>query len=82
MGKKKVKANVKIQMEAGKATPAPPVGTALGPHGVIGRVRLGALDRLGHFLVLLASSLRHQANTSIPSERAVPSIIFIAASTS
>ena len=34
MGKKKVKANVKIQMEAGKATPAPPVGTALGPHGV------------------------------------------------
>jgi len=34
MGKKKVKAMVKIQMEAGKATPAPPVGTALGPHGV------------------------------------------------
>ena len=34
MGKKKVKANVKIQLEAGKATPAPPVGTALGPHGV------------------------------------------------
>jgi large subunit ribosomal protein L11 len=34
MGKKKVKAMVKIQLEAGKATPAPPVGTALGPHGV------------------------------------------------
>ena len=34
MAKKKVKAIVKIQMEAGKATPAPPVGTALGPHGV------------------------------------------------
>ncbi len=34
MGKKKVKAVVKIQLEAGKATPAPPVGTALGPHGV------------------------------------------------
>ena len=34
MAKKKVKAMVKIQMEAGKATPAPPVGTALGPHGV------------------------------------------------
>ena len=34
MAKKKVKANVKIQLEAGKATPAPPVGTALGPHGV------------------------------------------------
>jgi large subunit ribosomal protein L11 len=34
MAKKKVKTIVKIQMEAGKATPAPPVGTALGPHGV------------------------------------------------
>jgi len=34
VAKKKVKANVKIQLEAGKATPAPPVGTALGPHGV------------------------------------------------
>jgi large subunit ribosomal protein L11 len=34
MAKKKVKAMVKIQLEAGKATPAPPVGTALGPHGV------------------------------------------------
>ncbi len=31
---KKVKAIVKIQIAAGKATPAPPVGTALGPHGV------------------------------------------------
>jgi large subunit ribosomal protein L11 len=34
MGKKKVRAIVKIQLDAGKATPAPPVGTALGPHGV------------------------------------------------
>ena len=25
---------VKLQIQAGKATPAPPVGTALGPHGV------------------------------------------------
>src|SRR5512137_990582 len=31
---KKVQAVVKIQIPAGKATPAPPVGTALGPHGV------------------------------------------------
>ncbi|MBE3593254.1 MAG: 50S ribosomal protein L11 [Thermoanaerobacter sp.] len=31
---KKVAAVVKIQLPAGKATPAPPVGTALGPHGV------------------------------------------------
>ncbi|HZV51950.1 MAG TPA: 50S ribosomal protein L11 [Candidatus Dormibacteraeota bacterium] len=34
MGKKKVRAVVKLELQAGKATPAPPVGTALGPHGV------------------------------------------------
>ena len=31
---KKVQAMVKLQIGAGKATPAPPVGTALGPHGL------------------------------------------------
>jgi large subunit ribosomal protein L11 len=31
---KKVQAEVKLQIPAGKATPAPPVGTALGPHGL------------------------------------------------
>jgi large subunit ribosomal protein L11 len=34
MAKKKVAAIVKIQIPAGKASPAPPVGTALGPHGI------------------------------------------------
>ena len=34
MAKNRVKAVVKIQIPAGAATPAPPVGTALGPHGV------------------------------------------------
>jgi large subunit ribosomal protein L11 len=34
MGKKKVRAVLKIELQAGKATPAPPVGTALGPHGI------------------------------------------------
>jgi large subunit ribosomal protein L11 len=34
MGKKRVAAIVKIQLPAWAATPAPPVGTALGPHGV------------------------------------------------
>ena len=32
--KKKIAALVKVQLQAGAATPAPPVGTALGPHGV------------------------------------------------
>ena len=31
---KKITAIVKIQLEAGSATPAPPFGTALGPHGI------------------------------------------------
>ena len=31
---KKLKAIVRLQLNAGKANPAPPVGTALGPHGV------------------------------------------------
>ena len=34
MAPKKVLANVKLQIRAGQATPAPPVGTALGQHGV------------------------------------------------
>jgi large subunit ribosomal protein L11 len=34
MARRKVIAIVKIQIPAGQATPAPPVGTALGPHGV------------------------------------------------
>ena len=34
MDKKKITAVVKLQCPAGKATPAPPVGPALGPHGV------------------------------------------------
>jgi large subunit ribosomal protein L11 len=32
--RKRIAAVVKIELEAGSATPAPPVGTALGPHGV------------------------------------------------
>ena len=34
MARRRVTAIVKIQLPAGAATPAPPVGTALGPHGV------------------------------------------------
>ena len=34
MASKKIKTIVKLQVEGGKATPAPPVGTALGPQGI------------------------------------------------
>ena len=32
--KKKIKAVVKIQIPAGKATAGPPIGSSLGPHGI------------------------------------------------
>src|SRR5216684_366610 len=34
MAQKKIQTTIKLQLAAGKATPSPPVGTALGPHGV------------------------------------------------
>jgi large subunit ribosomal protein L11 len=34
MAPKKIQTTIKLQLVAGKATPAPPVGTALGPHGL------------------------------------------------
>ncbi|HWO90334.1 MAG TPA: 50S ribosomal protein L11, partial [Methylomirabilota bacterium] len=34
MSKKKVRTILKLELQAGRATPAPPVGTALGPHGI------------------------------------------------
>src|SRR5574340_632173 len=34
MAKKQITGQVKLQIAAGKATPAPPVGPALGPHGI------------------------------------------------
>jgi large subunit ribosomal protein L11 len=34
MARKKLVTTLKLQLPAGQATPAPPVGTALGPHGV------------------------------------------------
>jgi large subunit ribosomal protein L11 len=34
MGRRRLVTTVKMQLPAGQATPAPPVGTVLGPHGV------------------------------------------------
>ena len=58
MAKKKVAAVVKIQIQAGKATPAPPVGTALGPHGV------AIMD----FCKAYNSATESQAGTIVPVE--------------
>lgn len=58
MAKKKVTAIVKIQIPAGKATPAPPVGTALGPHGV------AIMD----FVKAYNAATESQAGTVVPTE--------------
>ena len=58
MAKKKVAAIVKIQIEAGKATPAPPVGTALGPHGI------AIMD----FVKAYNAATESQAGTVVPTE--------------
>jgi len=55
-GKKRVQAVVKLQINAGAATPAPPVGSALGPHG------LNIMDFCKQFNALTAS----QAGLVIP----------------
>ncbi len=58
MAKKKVAAIVKIQIEAGKASPAPPVGTALGPHGI------AIMD----FVKAYNARTESQAGTIVPTE--------------
>lgn len=58
MAKKKVAAVVKIQIEAGKASPAPPVGTALGPHGI------AIMD----FVKAYNARTEAQAGTVVPTE--------------
>ena len=58
MAKKNVVAIVKIQIEAGKASPAPPVGTALGPHGI------AIMD----FVKAYNARTEAQAGTVVPTE--------------
>ena len=61
MAKKRLAAVVKIQIEAGAATPAPPVGTALGPHG------LNIMD----FCKAYNSATESQRGTVVPVEISV-----------
>ena len=52
----KIKAQVKVQIPGGKATPAPPVGTALGPHGI----------NLGQFVMQFNEKTRDLNGTIVP----------------
>ncbi len=58
MAKKQVTAIVRIQIPAGKATPAPPVGTALGPHGL----------NIMEFVKAYNAATESQAGTIVPVE--------------
>lgn len=55
---KKIKTIVKLQVEGGKATPAPPVGTALGPHGI----------NLQQFVMQFNDATRDKMGQVIPTE--------------
>jgi large subunit ribosomal protein L11 len=53
---KQVVAQVKVQIPGGQATPAPPVGTALGPHGV----------NIGQFVQQFNERTKEMAGTTVP----------------
>ena len=53
---KQVVAQVKLQCTGGQATPAPPVGTALGPHGV----------NIGQFVMQFNDRTKEMKGTTIP----------------
>ena len=53
---KQVTAQVKIQVTGGQSTPAPPVGTALGPHGV----------NIGQFVMQFNERTKEMKGTTIP----------------
>ncbi|MEK7636493.1 MAG: 50S ribosomal protein L11 [Patescibacteria group bacterium] len=55
---KPIKTIVKLQIPAGAATPAPPVGTALGPHGL----------NLGEFVSKFNEATKQQSGSIIPVE--------------
>lgn len=55
---KKIKAQIKLQIPAGAANPAPPVGSILGPHGI----------NLGEFCTRFNDATKEQAGSIIPAE--------------
>ena len=56
MAKKQLVTTIKVQVAGGQATPAPPVGTALGPHGV----------NIGQFVQQFNEQTRDMAGTTVP----------------
>jgi len=79
---KKVTGNVKLQIPAGKATPAPPVGTALGPQGVnimefckAFNARTSAKDQEGLIIPVVITIFSDRSFTFITKTPPVPVLI-------
>jgi large subunit ribosomal protein L11 len=84
MAKKKVTAIVKIQLPAGKATAAPPVGTALGPHGVatmdfVKQYNAATEDRVGSIVPVEISIFEDRSFTFVLKTPPTPALIRAAA---
>lgn len=77
---KKVEAVVRLQIPAGKATPAPPVGTALGPHGVnimefTKEFNARTADQAGMIIPVVMTVYQDRSFTFITKTPPVPTLI-------
>jgi large subunit ribosomal protein L11 len=80
MAKRRVTAIVKIQLPAGKATPAPPVGTALGPHGVqtmefVKQYNAATEDKVGQVIPVEITIFEDRTFTFILKTPPVPALL-------
>jgi large subunit ribosomal protein L11 len=80
MAKRRVTAIVKIQLPAGKATPAPPVGTALGPHGVqtmefVKQYNAATEDKVGQVIPVEITIFEDRSFTFILKTPPVPALL-------
>lgn len=80
MAKKEITKIIRLQLEAGKATPAPPVGTVLGPAGVnigefVNQFNTQTRDRMGSILPVVMTVYKDRTFTFVikkpPASRAI-----------
>jgi len=84
MAKKKVTRIIKLQLPAGKATPAPPVGTALGPTGVstpdfVKQYNAATEDRIGSIVPVEVTIFEDRSFTFVLKTTPAPALIRAAA---
>jgi len=84
MAKKKVTRIIKLQLPAGKATPAPPVGTALGPTGVstpdfVKQYNAATEDRVGSIVPVEVTIFEDRSFSFVLKTTPAPALIRAAA---